>query len=169
MVILIIPAIIKKLVVLSSGYILASHEEIRHRTLFSYFDFILFYIGILTGIIVAIVRFVFILVIAIIGFARVDQPALPEWVLKYIWLDLTNKSYLSVVKLYHLHNHPIVITFVNYLLTRNENEDRIKYSPAFRRVAMRFHVVLLLKRQPELYKWRKHRLEIKPKKIKHRF
>ncbi len=65
----------------------------------------------------AIVRFVLGLIIALLTVSIIDKPNLPKWFLEILWLDGVNKSYLSLIYMYHLHNHPIHITFA-YLLSK---------------------------------------------------
>lgn len=69
----------------------------------------------------ALVRFILSLVIAILTISIIDKPNLPQWFLKILWLDGVNKAYLSMIYMYHLHNHPILITFA-YLLSKNKNK-----------------------------------------------
>ena len=51
----------------------------------------------------------------IVALTRIDQPILPKWMLKKVYKDAANKSYLSMVLLYHMHNHPIAVTFSRLL------------------------------------------------------
>jgi hypothetical protein len=46
---------------------------------------------------------------------RVDQSAFPFWIYQIINLDIINNAYLGVVHMYHTHNHPCLVSFVNIL------------------------------------------------------
>lgn len=82
------------------------------------YDFVLIYLSLGAGLVGAIVRFILSLVIALITVSIVDQPNLPAWFLKYLWLDGVNKSYLGMIYMYHIHNHPIHVTFAQILSER---------------------------------------------------
>ena len=75
----------------------------------------MFFLGITAGIAAALTRFIMLVVVSCFTIARLDQSLLAQWVLKYINLDAGNKAYLATIFTYHLHNHPIMITFSNIL------------------------------------------------------
>ena len=55
-----------------------------------------------------------------IGLARLDQSLFPEWINEQRYVDYTNTIYLSMVYLYHCHNHPVAVTAF-HLLKREVN------------------------------------------------
>ena len=64
-----------------------------------------------SGVASALGRFFIAMFVSLFGFIRVDVPLFPSWILKIVWIDATNKTYISLIKIYHYHNHPIAISF----------------------------------------------------------
>jgi len=73
------------------------------------------YLAILGGLLSALSRIILLFVMSMIGLAQLDQSLFPEWINDMIYLDGANKTYLSMVLMYHYHNHPITVTYLNLL------------------------------------------------------
>lgn len=70
----------------------------------------MYFIGIVSNIIPSVVRFFIVIGVAALGIARVDQPVLPHWILKIMFLDSANSAYMSALVMHNNHNHPIFFT-----------------------------------------------------------
>lgn len=84
------------------------------------FEIIIFFSTVIGGVAKSIGRVAVGTIIVVLSLIRVDKPILPKWVLNCSYLDLTNKSYLSFVWLYHKYNNPIAVTFNEMLFKSNE-------------------------------------------------
>ena len=80
------------------------------------FELFMLYLAILGGLLSAMSRLILLIVISLIGLARLDQSLFPEWINDVIYLDAVNKSYLSMLYVYHCHNHPVAVTTLNYFV-----------------------------------------------------
>ena len=78
----------------------------------------MFFLAIMSGIATAIARFITMIVIMLFGMVRLDKPIYPSWILNKIWLDFGNMSYYGLVKMHHLHNNPIMLTFHRILCNK---------------------------------------------------
>jgi hypothetical protein len=72
------------------------------------------YLSIVAGLLGALYRILALLIGLLIGLMRVDQSIYPDWMNKDEGKDETNNIYLSMIAMTHAHNHPAVVTFVNY-------------------------------------------------------
>jgi len=88
---------------------------IKNNRIYSILDIVFSYFGIAGGIISAVVRYAIAIVVLAFGITRVDKPLLPEWILKFLWLDSANSTYYSTILLHHNHNHPIYLTMVRLI------------------------------------------------------
>ena len=84
--------------------------NIKFLSYFSFLDVIMFFMGIVGSVLPALMRFIIVICVTAIGIARVDQPVLPNWTLKIMWLDLANSTYLSSIVMHNNHNHPVFVT-----------------------------------------------------------
>jgi len=73
------------------------------------------YLAIVGGLLSAISRIILLFVLSMVGLARLDQSLFPEWINELIYLDSANKAYLATVYIYHSHNQPIAVTFLQFL------------------------------------------------------
>lgn len=96
-------------------FIIINNKFNSFDRLFGVAEFILLYLTISAGITAGIVRFILAIVISILGLAIITEPALPGWVSKVLFLDVATKAYYGFVYMHHIHNHPILITFVDIL------------------------------------------------------
>ena len=81
----------------------------------------MFFLSIIAGIAAALSRFIVLIIVSLFALARLDQSLIADWMLKFVNLDGTNVAYLATVHLYHLHNHPIFITFAQILRKCSSN------------------------------------------------
>lgn len=117
--------------------------------------------GIVGSVVPAILRFFIVIGVTAIGIARVDQPILPNWALKILWLDLANSTYLSSVVMHNNHNHPVFVTIAmklcnmfNKLLDEDALiQGKIK-SVSFLKARNMFQMARLLIKNPDLKKYR---------------
>jgi len=152
----IIPALINAIVIVIFKRIACAPDFIKRRRLFALLDLFLYYTGILAGIVGALVRFILLLAVSLFGITRVDTPLYPNWVLSFLYLDAINKSYIASIFMYHIHNHPIAITFNRLLLASLKRENNMSKQDHIRicRARNRWHMARLLIRQPWLIKHR---------------
>jgi len=83
--------------------------------IFSIMDLLLTYLGIISGFVSGIVRYVISVLVLAFGITRVDKPMLPQWILKLLWLDSANSCYYSAILMYHNHNDPFFVTMARLL------------------------------------------------------
>ena len=102
-----------------------------------------------TGVVKSLVRFVIVVVIALISLPRVDHSPFPAWVEAYLLLDSGSKSYQGVVLLYHIHNNPCVHVFIWLLQEGGEARQKGILPP---RTAMhnKWRKALFLVRNPKV-------------------
>ena len=72
------------------------------------------YLSIVAGLLGSLYRILVLLFGLLVGLMRVDQSIYPDWMNKDEYNDETNNIYLSMIAMTHAHNHPVVITFINY-------------------------------------------------------
>ena len=72
-------------------------------------------LSIAAGLLSSVVRIVTLTIVSLFGLLRLDKPLFPNWVLEEDYKDEANGTYLSMILIYHQHNHPIQITFMNTL------------------------------------------------------
>jgi hypothetical protein len=92
-----------------------TQEGIKHRRIWGIYELYTVYEAMGTGIVSAIIRFVMLIVVALLGIMRVDRPLFPDWIEATVSLDSANLSFNATVLLYHWHNNPITITAANIL------------------------------------------------------
>lgn len=109
---------------------LVDPSSVKHRRLLGIFEFIILYISILGGIISGIVRFIINLIITLFTLNMIHHPLLPSWVerIRFILLDRVYRAYLSLVYMHHLHNHPVLLTFVSLIRTKEKKTENEKKS-----------------------------------------
>ena len=78
---------------------------------------VILYIGILANFVGALVRYILAVGLLAFGTSRIDQPILPEWILKLLWIDASNATYNAAIIMHHNHNHPIFVTLAMRLCT----------------------------------------------------
>lgn len=160
----IVTAIGKTLLKLLASKFLCSPSFIKHRRLLffkknyfsrkifhifrllSIYEFIILYMSLIGSIITGIVRFIISLVITLLTLNMIHQPLLPCWIerISFILLDKVNKAYLSLVYMHHLHNHPVLLSFVSFIEpTKNEKNEK-KCSPKLKNVRNKFYLAYFL-------------------------
>lgn len=90
-------------------------QGIKHRRLWSLFELFMLYLAIVGGLLSALSRIIMLIVLSMVGLARLDQSLFPEWINDVIYLDSANKTYLGMLFMFHSHNHPVAVTFLNFL------------------------------------------------------
>ncbi len=83
--------------------------------IWSVFELFILFNSIAASFPAVVTRIIMGFVAGIIALTRIDQPILPDWIIKTLYIDAANKSYLAVVLMYHYHNNPIAITFSRLL------------------------------------------------------
>lgn len=63
----------------------------------------------------ALSRFIKLFAVSLYGISRIERPMYPGWILRIVKLDNGYNSYLAMIKMYHLHNHPMHITTARLL------------------------------------------------------
>lgn len=79
-------------------------------------DLFYFYLAILEGIGAAINRFKNGFLSFLICQARINEPALPEWILKIYYIDEFHRSYMGYIYLMHAHNNPVALAMAQLLI-----------------------------------------------------
>jgi hypothetical protein len=90
-------------------------EFIRHRGVASFFIFFSTLLTIPAGIVTGLIRFIISAVATFLAMPQIFAASTPDLTNKYVLLDAAHKTYLAGVYVHHLHNHPMVCTFVRYL------------------------------------------------------
>jgi hypothetical protein len=163
--------IIMPIVKAISGYIVTKfainpETGIIRRRLWSIWELYMFFISILAGVAAAISRFLVLIVVSVFALARLDQSLIADWILQFVNLDGTNVAYLATVHIYHLHNHPIFITFAHILLRSLDREvddnEHVEVVERRIRVANRLRLWLFMyrNRHLKLPQYRKHNLKL---------
>lgn len=113
------------------------------------------------SIISGIVRFIISLVITLLTLNMIHQPLLPCWIerISFILLDKVNKAYLSLVYMHHLHNHPVLLSFVACIEPNKSDKDAKKCSQKLRIVRNKFYLAYFLSNNNRfgLYQLRKRK------------
>lgn len=68
------------------------------------------YVAIAGGLLSALSRIIILIVLSMVGLARLDQSLFPEWINDVKYLDSANNVYLATLYMYHCHNHPVAVT-----------------------------------------------------------
>jgi len=118
------------------------------------FDFILLFISLIAGIASGFIRFIIALVIALFTLSLVNEPLLPAWVekIKFFFLDLVNRSYLSLIYLHHLHNNPILLTFVDFIKLKKSKDGKENVEKASKKLLIvrnKFYLAYFLTSNPK--------------------
>ena len=82
-------------------------EFLLCRGWFHHYDLYMLIVRLATGFVVALVRFIMTIVIALITLTRANVSPLPAWVERYALLDTGSKSFQATLKVNHLFNNPI--------------------------------------------------------------
>lgn len=107
------------------GCIYSAKINPRTRGLSHLFEIIIFFSAVVGGVAVSLGRVITGLIMLLLSLIRVDKPILPRWVLSIFYLDYTNKSYLSLVRLYCKYNNPIAVAFSESLLSSHQKSTKI--------------------------------------------
>lgn len=84
---------------------------------------IMIFIDIIGGAATSCSRIAIGLLVMNISFMRIDKPILADWELKWINLDFLQKSFLALIKVYCQNNNPIAVTFQEYFLAMEKNNN----------------------------------------------
>lgn len=92
-----------------------SYEKLycKRRTLADLMDIAHFFLSIFGGIGSAFSRFIVALTVLLISQSRLNEPCLPHWFLKIMYLDNFHLAYVSYIYNQHVHSNPIQ----NFVLT----------------------------------------------------
>ena len=77
----------------------------------------------------------------------VHHAIVPAWVegFKFFFFDQVHSSYLSLIYMHHLHNNPILLTFVSLIKPkRKKNESKEKYSKKLFNVRNKFYLAYFI-------------------------
>lgn len=130
----------------------------------------MFFIKIIGGIAASIGRIIIGLIVMLLSQIRLDKPILPKWVLKLVYLDGPNSSYLSLVKLYVTFNNPIQQTFIQCLKyieneTPTERNERRAKKVESHRALSRLQVLWLLNNKEAVGKLKAYFTSIQEAKL----
>lgn len=143
----ILTAVSKTILKLIASKYLVDPSAVKHRRLLGVFEFVMLYISMLGGIITGIVRFIISLIITLFTVNMIHEPLMPYWIerIRFILLDKVYKAYLSLVYMHHLHNHPVLLTFVSFIKPNHKKkEDEKKSSKKLLVVRNKFYLAYFL-------------------------
>ena len=150
-VVLAAPLVAQIIILLVLRGIIVQDTYVSMRFPFSLLDIVMYFMGIVSNILPSAIRFFIAIGIAAVGIARVDQPILPHWVLKIMWLDSSNSAYISALVMHNNHNHPIYVTIAMKLY---QDVKIIPNDPINLKVRNKFQLARLLIKNPDLKKYR---------------
>lgn len=87
----------------------------KYFRLWAIAEFILIYMSVAAEVTEALSRFIKLFAVSLYGISRIERPMYPGWILRIVKLDNGYNSYLAMIKMYHLHNHPMHITTARLL------------------------------------------------------
>jgi hypothetical protein len=86
-----------------------------------------FFLAIFGGIMDAVMRFIYALIVLLISMTRLNVPCLPQWIMKYKYFDEFHKAYMGFVYMQHAHNNPVVNTIAYHLVDSvNRKKKRLE-------------------------------------------
>ena len=137
--------------------VLGKLKTIKLRYAWMAYDMYQILLSSIAGLTKALVRFVLVVVIALVSLPRTDVSIFPAWVEVYLQLDSGAKSYRGLVLLYHHHNNP-VMRVAAWLLQESAKARRDEAMreqlglapPEKLRAINRWQKALFLVRNPEL-------------------
>eukprot|EP00357_Protocruzia_adherens_P032384 CAMPEP_0114985206 /NCGR_PEP_ID=MMETSP0216-20121206/7721_1 /TAXON_ID=223996 /ORGANISM="Protocruzia adherens, Strain Boccale" /LENGTH=571 /DNA_ID=CAMNT_0002347463 /DNA_START=495 /DNA_END=2210 /DNA_ORIENTATION=+ len=95
--------------------ILAGRDYIRNRGAYQLTELVFLFLAVWSGIIDAVVRLLLWFFISLFALARMTHCLFPAWIFAIMNLDRGNRTYLASVQIYHVHNHPVMLTFMDIL------------------------------------------------------
>jgi len=155
-------AVIRALINLILKKFFFGPNYVRHRALASIYIFYQTLITFVAGFMTAVLRFVFALIGMCASLPQLCYAATPAFVNKFINLDYAHGTYLAACVAYHAHNHPIMISALDYLkerlkarnLRRKEGIPEEQIRSDAKKYSKRWVMVLLV-RFPHLQMYRK--------------
>lgn len=160
--------------------VISNGRYFKSRKCMQVLDIIKIFLGFYSGLFTGFMRFLLSFLFMNVSLFRVDKTGIPNWIYQIINIDIINKPYLAMVKLYHTHNNPIKLNFVNMLLDhclklrvkaqakapeqdsqqiKLISDDPNKMSPEkrkrFLRAAYRWQLFALMARNPLILEFRK--------------
>lgn len=154
-------ALINPLIKLIATKIIVSKKYIIYRYCWAVFELWELLTQVAIGLGKSIVRFVLVIVSALLSLPRIDRSPFPAWIEYYLLLDSGSKSYQGVIVLYHVHNNP-VMRVACWVLQEDSRDRRIKEvrasrdlaTPRYRLCANKWQKALFLVKHPELIKFK---------------
>ena len=113
------------LIKLIATKIIVSKKYIIYRYCWAVFELWELLTQVAIGLGKSIVRFVLVIVSALLSLPRIDRSPFPAWIEYYLLLDSGSKSYQGVIVLYHVHNNP-VMRVACWVLQEDSRDRRIK-------------------------------------------
>lgn len=162
------------------SYLLSNGRYFKSRKCIQFLDLLKIFLGFYSGLFTGFMRFLLSFLFLNISLFRVDKTGIPNWLYQIINIDIINKPYICMVKLYHVTNNPIKMNFVNLLIDhcmkmrlkdgpapKAEDSETVKFdveqrgrmSPEkkkrFLRAAYRWQLFALMARNPLILEFRK--------------
>jgi len=163
---IILASVVRALVNLILKKFLFGPNYVRHRALASIYIFYQTLITFVAGFMTAVLRFVFALVGMCASLPQLCYAATPAFTNRLFNLDAAHGTYLAACVAYHVHNHPIMLSAVDYLKERLQArrirrkcgvpEEQIRSDA--KKISKKW-VMILLVRFPHLQMYRKAYLQ----------
>ena len=104
--------ILEKLLDMAARKITGDRRYFKLRKCIQFIDCIKLFVCFYTGFFYGMTRFVVGILFVNITMLRIDKSGVPNWVSKIKNMDIANRTYIGMVKMYHCSNNPIVFAFV---------------------------------------------------------
>lgn len=98
------------------SHFLSNGRYFKSRKCIQFLDILKIFLGFYSGLFTGFMRFLLSFLFLNMSLFRVDKAGIPNWIYQIVNIDIINKPYISVTKLYHTHNNPIKMIFVNLLI-----------------------------------------------------
>ena len=124
---ILIPSIINWLI---EGYVedfIYERYYCKKRYLAGFLDIVHFYLSVLEGIGAAVARIRNGIIYLIIAQQWINEPAMPNWILKLWYGDEFHLTFMGFVYMVNAHNHPIMLTAADYLIESVNQKRMLKY------------------------------------------
>jgi hypothetical protein len=98
------------------SYLLSNGRYFKSRKCIQFLDILKIFLGFYSGLFTGFMRFLLSFLFLNVSLFRVDKTGIPNWLYQIINIDIINKPYICMVKLYHVTNNPIKLIFINMLI-----------------------------------------------------
>ena len=98
------------------SHFLSNGRYFKSRKCIQFLDILKIFLGFYSGLFTGFMRFLLSFLFLNVSLFRVDKAGIPNWIYQIVNIDIINKPYISVTKLYHTHNNPIKMIFMNLLI-----------------------------------------------------